>query len=216
LDHESFNPARRLVLRKAARETLGIADSVFTLLLIGNDWRKKGLLTLLDAIGQLGELPIHLLVVSAEAQDVSRVLQLRNLGADRVSVLPVRKDVEFYYAATDAYVGPSLEDTFALPVAEAMACGLPVIVSAPAGVSEIITHEVDGLILDDPKDATGLAVMIRRLCDNEEFRTRLGEKAAATMRQYTWERNGQELTAIFEEILRRKARPAAQTITQEP
>jgi UDP-glucose:(heptosyl)LPS alpha-1,3-glucosyltransferase len=133
-----------------------------------------------------------------------------------VSVLPVRKDVEFYYAAADAYVGPSLEDTFALPVAEAMACGLPVIVSASAGVSEIITHGEDGLILDDPRDATGLAMMIRRLCNDEAFRTRLGENAAATARKYTWEQNGLELAAIFEEILRRKARPTAQAITQGP
>lgn len=216
LDHESFNPARRFMLRKIARQTLGIADGVFTLLLIGNDWRKKGLLTLLDALAQLSELPIHLLVVSQEGQDVSRAVQLRNVGPDHVSILPIRKDVEFYYAATDAYVGPSLEDTFALPVAEAMACGLPVIASAPAGVSEIITHGVDGLILDDPKDATGLAGMIRHLCDDVELRVRLGERAAATVRQYTWERNGLELAAIFEEILRRKARPTAQTITQEP
>jgi glycosyltransferase involved in cell wall biosynthesis len=216
LDHESFNPVRRLRLRKVARQTLGIADGVFTVLLIGNDWRKKGLLTLLDALAQLGELPIHLLVVSLEVQDVSRVLQLKNMGARGVSVLPIRRDVEFYYAATDAYVGPSLEDTFALPVAEAMACGLPVIVSAAAGVSEIITPGADGLILDDPKDAVALAGMIRRLCEDEAFRTRLGEKAAVTAQQYTWERNGRELAAIFEEVLRRKARPTAQTITQEP
>lgn len=216
LDHELFNPAHRLMLRKSARQTLGITDGVFTLLLIGNDWRKKGLLTLLDALAHLGELPIRLLVVSQESKDVSRVVQLGKIGEDRVSVLPVRKDVEFYYAATDAYVGPSLEDTFALPVAEAMACGLPVIASAPAGVSEIITHGVDGLILDDPKDAPRLAGMIHRLCSDVEFRMRLGEKAAATVRQYSWERSGRELAAIFEEILRRKSGFTAKTLTQEP
>jgi UDP-glucose:(heptosyl)LPS alpha-1,3-glucosyltransferase len=204
LDHEQFNPARRLIVRKVARQKLGIADGVFTLLLIGNDWRKKGLLTLLDALAQLGELPIHLLVVSLEVQDVSRVLQLRNVHANRVSVLPVRRDVEFYYAATDAYVGPSLEDTFALPVAEAMACGLPVIASRSAGVSDIITHGVDGLVLDDPKDATRLAEMIGRLFNDEALRTQLGDNAADTARQFTWERNGRELAAVFEEILRQK------------
>jgi UDP-glucose:(heptosyl)LPS alpha-1,3-glucosyltransferase len=216
LDHELFNPARRLMLRGVARQTLGIEDGAFTLLLIGNDWRKKGLPTLLDAVARIGDLPIHLLVVSLEAQDIFRILKDKNIGNNRVSVLPVRKDVEFYYAAADAYVGPSLEDTFALPVAEAMACGLPVIVSASAGVSEIITHGEDGLILDDPRDATGLAMMIRRLCNDEAFRTRLGENAAATARKYTWEQNGLELAAIFEEILRRKARPTAQAITQGP
>ena len=128
----------------------------------------------------------------------------RNLNG-RVQFLPPRKDVEFYYAAADAYAGPSLEDAFALPVAEAMACGLPVIVSREAGSSEIITHGVDGLILEDPTDSAGLAEMIRRLYEDAEFRRRLGERAAETARQYTWERNGRELTSIFEEILRQKS-----------
>ena len=80
------------------------------------------------------------------------------------------KDVEFYYAAADAYVGPSLEDTFALPAAEAMACGLPVIISARAGASDIVHDGVDALVLNDPKDAAALATMIRRLYADEPFR----------------------------------------------
>jgi hypothetical protein len=47
------------------------------------------------------------------------------------------------------------------------------------------------------------------------LRAAMGEKAAVTTQQYTWERNGRELTAIFQEILRRKSRPAEQTLAQE-
>ena len=46
--------------------------------------------------------------------------------------------------------------------------------------------------------------MIRMLFDHPEFCCRLGHKAAETALAYTWERNGRELTAIFEEILRQK------------
>jgi glycosyltransferase involved in cell wall biosynthesis len=95
-----------------------------------------------------------------------------------------------------------------MPPAEAMACGLPVIVSAAAGVSEIITDGEDGLILNDPKDAMALAAMIRRLYEDEAFRTRLGERAAATTVKYTWEHNGRELAAVFEDVLHRKAAQA--------
>ena len=130
--------------------------------------------------------------------------------------LPPRKDIEFYYAVADAYPGPSLEDTFALPPAEAMACGMPVIVSSENGTFEIITHESDGLILNDPNDADTLAAMIRRLYEDSDFRTRLAQKAAETARQYTWERNGRDLGEIFEDILRQKTtRSSGQTITQE-
>ena len=217
LDHKAFNPELRVASRAEARRTIGLADETFTLLLIGNDWRKKGLGTLLDALTQLADLPIRLLVVSNEAAAVSQAVGqyagLRGL----VHILPPRKDVEFYYAAADAYVGPSLEDTFALPAAEAMACGLPVIISARAGASDIVRDGVDALVLNDPKDVVALATMIRRLYADEPFRNRLGEEAVKTARQYTWERNGREVTAIFEEVLlrKRKSRFEGQTLTQE-
>jgi glycosyltransferase involved in cell wall biosynthesis len=133
-----------------------------------------------------------------------------------VHFLPPRKDVEFYYAAADAYVGPSLEDTFALPAAEAMACGLPVIVSARAGASALITEGTDGLILNDPTDAQSLATLIRSLFEAPELRRRLGANAAATTRPYTWERSSRELAAIFEETLRRKSDFTAPTLVQSP
>ena len=213
IDHSVFNSARRVDLREEARSKLGLSKNQFAIILVGNDWRNKGVSVLLEAMEQLGELPIRLFVVSREDPSVCwKLVEERKLEGN-VRFLPPRGDIEFYYAAADVYAGPSLQDSYSIPPAEAMACGLPVIVSASAGVSEIITHAVDGLILDDPTDATGLAGMIRRLYKDEGFRARLGEKAAATARKYTWEQNGLELAAIFEEILRRKTRPAAQTIT---
>jgi glycosyltransferase involved in cell wall biosynthesis len=216
LDHNVFNPVRRAAQRESARKELGLAESRFVLLLIGNDWRNKGLPVLLDALVELREFPIDLLVVGDDDPDRYRSAVSEALLDGRARFFPSRKDVELYYAAADAYTGPSVEDTFAQPPAEAMACGLPTIVSAENGTSEIISHGVDGLILDDPGDAAGLAAMIRRLYEDEEFRVRLGERAAQTSRQYTWERNGRELAAIFEEILQRKSRFAAQTVAQEP
>jgi len=215
IDRQVFNPTRRAALRREARRTLGLGENDFAVLLIGNDWRKKGLLTLLEAATRMPEIPIRLLVVSSESQDLHQALHRGIFSAISARVLPLRRDVEFYYAAADVYAGPSLEDTFALPVAEAMACGLPVIASAAAGVSEIITDGVDGLILSDPRDAAALEAMIRRLYENKDFRDRLGERAAETTRKYTWENNGRELVAIFQEIMRRKSTGATQTLTQE-
>ena len=217
LDHKAFSPELRIASRAEARRVIGLRDESFTLLLIGNDWRKKGLGTLLEAMMVLSNLPVQLVMVSNEAAAVSQAVAQYPALRDSVHILPPRRDVEFYYAAADAYVGPSLEDTFALPAAEAMACGLPVIISARAGASDIVHDGVDALVLNDPKDASALATMIRRLYSDRPFREHLGEEAARTARQYTWERNGRELTAIFDEILlrKRKSRFEGQTLTQE-
>jgi glycosyltransferase involved in cell wall biosynthesis len=215
LDHAVYNTNRRAALRAFARKELGLLEGRFAVLLVGNDWHKKGIRVLLDAFVQLRNMPIDLLAVGREDPTPFRAMaEERGLGST-VRFCPPRKDVEFYYAAADVLAGPSLEDTFSLPPAEAMACGLPVIVSSENGVAEIMTNGVDGLILEDPRDSVGLAAMIRRLYEDAEFRKRLGEKAAETVQQYTWERNGRELTAILEEVLRRKTEFAAQTLRQE-
>jgi glycosyltransferase involved in cell wall biosynthesis len=215
LDHSVFNTKVRATLREQARTALHLKQDQFTLILVGNDWRNKGVPVLLAALADLRDLPVVLLIVSREdPSSCSRLVTEKRLEG-RVFFLPPRKDIEFYYAAADAYAGPSLQDSYGIPPAEAMACGLPVIVSPAAGVSEIFTNGVDGVVLDDPTDATKLATIIRRLYEDKEFRDRLGNEACETARRYTWERDGHDLALIFEEILRRKTRPGMQTLTQE-
>jgi len=215
IDHEVFNPQRRLELREAARRDIGIPADHFVLLVIGNDWRNKGVPALVGVISALKDLPIELLVVSGEAVAIQDELLKKLPANNMIRVLPPRRDVEFYYAAADAYVGPSLEDAFALPVAEAMACGLPVVTSAQAGAAEIIRHGIDGLVLDDPRDSDALATMVRQIVEDREFRENLASYAASTAKQYTWERAGRELAAILDEALRRKSSVAAQTMVRE-
>src|SRR5580704_2414828 len=215
LDHSIFNTATRSGLREAARKQLQLPHGRFSLILVGNDWRNKGLPALLDALMELRDLDIGLLVVTTEDSSSCRQLIAEKKLSDRVSLLPPRKDIEFYYAAADVYAGPSLQDSYGMPPAEAMACGLPVIVSAAAGVSEIITHGEDGMILDHPADRAKLAAIIRLLYQDRQLCNRLGTKAAETALKYTWGRNGRELALIFNEIVRHRADTATQTLTPE-
>ena len=118
---------------------------------MGNDWRKKGLYTLLGALPLLANRQV-LLLVAGDDEKHSYQEQIQRHGlSERVRFLPSRQDICFYYAAADAYVGPSLEDTFAQPPAEAMACGLAVITSVTNGTAEIITDGVDRLVGTRPK-----------------------------------------------------------------
>ena len=204
LDHQIFNTESRLRNRAQVRQQLGLGDDKFVLLLVGNDWKKKGLVALIESLALLRDLPVVLLVAGKDDQTPHEA-RIRELGLQgRVAFLPSRADVQWYYAAADTYVGPSLEDTFAQPPAEAMACGLPVITSATNGTAEIMTDGVDGLIVQDPNDVAGLAARIRRLYDEPVLRQRLGEQASLTAQKYTWDRNGEQIRAIFAEALSRK------------
>jgi UDP-glucose:(heptosyl)LPS alpha-1,3-glucosyltransferase len=206
LDHAVFNPQTRLERREAARKELGIPGDQFIFLLVGNDWRKKGLFTLLEALPSLADLLVALYVVGDDETRPYDALIDRLKLVGRVRFLPSRGDVTFYYAAADAYVGPSLEDTFAQPPMEAMACGLPMITTATNGTAEIMTDGVDGLILQDPNDAPMLAAQMRAVCEDSNLRVRLGERAAETANRYTWDENGRQFRELFARILHEKAK----------
>lgn len=199
-----LNVEKRLRLRNVSRSELHIPNHACAVLLIGNAWKKKGLHTLLRALGQLNNPNIWLLIAGRdERAPFEPLIQQYNL-TNRIRFLPIRSDVEFYYAAADIYAGPSLEDAFALPPAEAMACGVPTIVSSQAGASEIVTHGEDAFILQDPTNAEELAGYLQRLYEDPELRQRMGERAAQTASQYTWERNAAKMHMIFQQAMLRK------------
>lgn len=91
-----------------------------------------------------------------------------------------------------------------MPVAESMACGLPVIASRAAGVAELITTGCDGFVLEDSRDSDTLAGVIRQLVAEPALCDRLGEAAAQTARQCNWERNTQQTRELFERTMRFK------------
>jgi UDP-glucose:(heptosyl)LPS alpha-1,3-glucosyltransferase len=201
IDARKFSPEVRDRLRGESRRRLGFVESDFVVLLIGNDWNNKGLRCLLEALRIVSEPRLKVAVVGTDDPAPYRAL-LKCDGLDsRVTFFPPRADPEFYYAAADAYAGPSREDAFGLPPLEAMACGLPVIVSRNAGVSEVVTHAEDGLILESPEDPNALAVLIRGLYENEELRRNIGRRAAETASQYTWQRNAEDLSSVFRQVL---------------
>jgi UDP-glucose:(heptosyl)LPS alpha-1,3-glucosyltransferase len=198
IDIERFNPGRRASMRASARATLGLSEDAFVVLLVGNDWKKKGLPHLLEAAGRLRDPRLRILVVGRDTTAPYQEM-IRRLGiTEQVSFLPSRPDVEFYYAAADTYAGPSLDDSFALPPAEAMACGLPVITSRCNGGSAIIHHGRDGLILEDPSDTKTLSEWLARLANDVDWRSLLGEAAAYAAAEYTWERNASRMRDVID------------------
>ena len=181
------NGALRFVPARARLSVLPKDD--FVLLLIGNGWKNKGLPCLLESVGLLQDSRLVVLVAGHDNPAPYQAVIERHQLDGRVHFLPPRPDVEFFYAAADAYVSPSLEDAFAQPPAEAMACGLPVITSRNNGGAEMISHGSDGLILEDPEDVQTLAEWIRKLLDDADFRSSLAANAARTAQKFTWENN---------------------------
>jgi glycosyltransferase involved in cell wall biosynthesis len=201
VDTVIFNTEARLASRSISRQSLKLDDSDFVVLLIGNDWKKKGLDQLLRALAII-EIPIQLLVVGKDDPGLYRPA-LRQLRLDdRVRFLAPSADVLSFYAAADAYVAPSLEDAFGLPILEAMACGLPVIASVQAGASESIIDGTTGYLLRDPMNHGELAEIILRLVGDRSAAQKLGAAAAQHVQvSVSWDRNAAATREFLENSL---------------
>jgi glycosyltransferase involved in cell wall biosynthesis len=204
VDNNIFHPDARKARRDSERSTMQIDSSTFCLLLIGNDWKSKGLDALLLAMAECRELPLFLLVAGSDGQQVySEAIQELALES-KVRFLEPSRDVVKFYAAADAYVGPSLEDAYGLPILEAMACGLPVIASARAGASEILRDAENGFILRNPEDFHELAAFLRRLYSDPNLCGRFGEEAARTAAEQSWDRNAIDTWEFLKATLAKK------------
>ena len=209
VDTERFTPQIRANRRETERATLHLSSGIFALLMIGNDWAKKGLETLLLSLAECRDLPMTLLVVGRDDRSIFLPLIDRLGLGHRVQFHPPTDNVERFYAAADVYAGPSLEDSFALPPLEAMACGLPVITSVNNGGSQIITEGVDGFVLSDPRDTIALSMLLRRLYQDRDLCALIGENSARTAQGYTWERNARETWGVLMAAMAKKGQPAA-------
>ena len=189
--------------KAVARAALGLREGGTCLLFVGNDYRKKGLETLLRALVQLP--PDVTLAVAGNAAHIAEFRALTDflvLGT-RVSFLGSLKNVELAYEAADCLVHPSLEDTFGMVVLEAMAHGLPVVVSSAlyCGISGLLHDGVNALLLDQPKDANRLALLLQRLVSEAALQQTLSQGALAFAANYPWGKIALQQEAVYFSVL---------------
>jgi glycosyltransferase involved in cell wall biosynthesis len=84
----------------------------------------------------------------------------------------------------------------ALSVLEALASGLPVVVTPNTGAGDIITHGREGLIVP-AGDAAALADALLNLYEDEPKRRSMAEAAAAMAAQWTWDAYGDRVAAAY-------------------
>lgn len=106
-------------------------------------------------------------------------------------------------AGMDVFVLPSIIEGLPMVLLEAMAAGKPVAASRIVGSLEVVTENVDGLLVE-PGDADSLAAVLIRLLQSPDLVARLGAAAQCTVRQqFTVERMTQETDALYKQLLAR-------------
>lgn len=180
VDLDEFRPDPNL--RTITRSSLNLSGDV--LIFVGSQWGRKGLKYLFNAIRNK---PITLLVVGGvNEQIIDYPANVRFIG--------YRSNLCELYNAADIFIFPSLFDAFGLTVLEAMACGIPVVVSKFAGASEIVGD--GGVIINNPRNPQEIRdkILIANLHKEE-----MGKKARLIAENYSWNVMGAGIRKIIKE-----------------
>lgn len=106
-----------------------------------------------------------------------------------------------YLNASDLYVSSSLSDGTSLSLLEAMACGLPVVVTDVPAILEWVADGENGLVV--PRQSIEeLAEAIVHLLENEDLAIEMGNKNLVIAKERAdWNKNFQKLVQIYEKLL---------------
>ena len=110
-------------------------------------------------------------------------------------------EVPQYLAAADVYVSTCFIDSTSVSLLEAMACGLPPVVTDIAGNREWIENGVNGFLFQ-PRSPTALAEKTIQLIEDKRLRKHFGEKCVRVIqRRAIWEKCVERMEAIYETLL---------------
>jgi glycosyltransferase involved in cell wall biosynthesis len=204
VDHELFKPGDADLARNHV-VSYGVTKPF--VLFVSSLWPYKNCDGLLRAWALArGELGDRQLAIVGAGRDQAYAASLRSLAAELgiaeevvfVGGVPLEETVGFYQAA-DAFVYPSLNETFGLPILEAMACGCPVVTSDTSAMPETAGGAA---VLSDPKDPAFIARAIVEAAGPARYRLReLGLRRAA---EFTWGATAASTLDVYRETAERR------------
>lgn len=166
---------------------------------VGTVGLRKGQYHLLEAFRMLQTRLANLTLVGPIAVGWDRRLELDQPGIRTTGPLSRPKVIEELQQAS-IFILCSVEEGLALVIAQAMACGLPVIATKATGAEELITDGVEGIVIPDPPCPEVLAQAMDVLLSDVDRARAMGVAARRKVESFGgWDRYGREAVAAFRE-----------------
>ena len=174
---------------------LGIPETAPVCGMIARFYRPKDHKTVIDAAMLVPGLHVIFAGEGELEQGVRDYARAKGMDT-RIHFLGYRSDVPSLLKTCDVYVHSSYSEGFGLSVAEAMACGIPVVVSNVDALSEVVKDKVSGLLFKcaDPRD---LAEKIRLVLGDTDMRTKLKAGAFTRALDFSLDITVDKLIALY-------------------
>jgi L-malate glycosyltransferase len=193
--------------RGEVRRTLGVPDAAVVACFVGRLEAQKGVDTLIEALATLPleELRLHLLVVGDGSMRAALEALVRTRALEgRVRFLSFRDDVESLLGASDVFVLPSRFEAMPIALVEAMAAGLPSVVTDVGDNAAVVERGALGLVVA-PGDVKALAGAVEILARDTDKRTAMGALAQEAAAGYSVEATTRAVEQAYAEVLLRTA-----------
>lgn len=200
IDLKRYDRALRPDAGADVRRQFGIAPQQQVGLFLAQDFARKGLKASLHAVAQLHDPAFTLLVVGPDNPAPFQRLANRLGLSRRVVFAGPTNDPYPFYAAANVVLFPSLFDPFGLVPAEALAMGVPSIVSRCCGVSELLTHDHNALIIEGPEDIHALTATLGRALE-PATQTRLAQNCLLARSLFSYEAHLDAMLRLYESRL---------------
>jgi len=202
---ERFSRLNARSCRERIRARHGLSASDVVICFVGMNFEIKRLDLTLQGIagmkrdGFFPPLPRLLIVGKGDSGPYLKMAEALGIS-DQVVFAGVTDEVEAYYLASDLFVMPSRMDTFGLVVLEAMAAGLPVVISSKVGAADLVTHGDSGFILpENPTEKDMTASLIRLM--NPELRRSMGDVAGKIAENHDWDKVADKMAGIYRVLI---------------
>ncbi len=181
VDISRFKPSKNIIMRHNHK----IDDNDILILFIGHLETFKGIFELLDAFHEINlrHKNVKLMIIGEghEEQKVRNTVSNYNLKDFVILKGKISPEtIQNYYQMADVFTLPSYTEGLPLVVIEAMACGLPVVVSTAGGIPELIDEGKNGFLVS-PKDKDELTKKLEFLVIDKDLREKFSIKALETV-----------------------------------
>jgi glycosyltransferase involved in cell wall biosynthesis len=196
--------ARQAEVRAEVRAELGVPPDQVLVMTVANLRPEKGYDVLLDAVRLMADrrLPVQVAAVGRGPLEDELRHRQEALGiADRLQFLGPRDDVLRLLAGSDVFVLASRQEGLPVSLMEATSMGMPIVATAVGGVPQVITDEVDGLIVPSGAPAL-LADALERMVTDPDLRRRLGRAAKEKSAMFDVAGASREIEGIYRQLVR--------------
>jgi UDP-glucose:(heptosyl)LPS alpha-1,3-glucosyltransferase len=184
--------------RAETRQAFRLAPDAPVVLFVGSQYRLKGLQFAIRALASMKTSAFLLVVGDDNAAPFRRLAQ--QLGvADRVVFAGARSDLPAIYPAADAFVLPTLYETFALVCLEAMASGVPVLATPVGGIEDYLRDGENGFHIR--RDPIEIAAKLDLILTNRELRAHFREQGLALVQNYSWDKIADQYLNLFDSLI---------------